>query len=482
MRSPLVGTAYTARSTDLASQRCINLYLESVEVQGASQPNALMMCPGLDIAKLFPTSPIRATANIDGTGYVIAGNTAYSITPALVVAALGTIATSAGAAYIVSNATSPTLPNQIGFFDSTGLWAWTPSTSVFIQVTLPFTTAVGVPCTLDGFVFVSQPGTYNIWQSNANDLTTWQALNFTTEDGNPQPIVGLITLHDQVLVFKQYSYVPYVNADLNGFVLQRLEGVYPNIGLKAPQSLFLQSDVVYWIGSGEDGPARIYSTRAYAPEEISTYAISNQIESYATITDCQGWGYSQGGHTFVGFTFPTGNATWVFDPGETAKMRQKVWHQRAAFANGAFSAYDVGSFFELGGKIYGGSNSTGNLYLINLSSFTDAGATRKWLRAWRAQEGPSDFAAEKCNFLNIQMETGGCAVGLNPQVVLRQSLTSGADWNPERYCSAGHAGETIDRVEFRRLGSTRRGLNSDRVFELSSTDVFPAFLLGADIG
>ena len=37
-------------------------------------------------------------------------------------------------------------------------------------------------------------------------------------------------------------------------------------------------------------------------------------------------------------------------------------------------------------------------------------------------------------------------------------------------------------VKFTRLGATKRGLNSDRTFELSSTDVFFPGLLGAEIG
>jgi hypothetical protein len=478
----LVGIAYQARATDLDSERCINLYLESVESGDGSAPGALYSCPQLDTALTFGTSPVRALSNIDGVLYAIAGNTCYSVSSALAVTTLGTIGTSLGAAYIVSNSQgglTGNLPNQIGFFDSTGLWSWTPSTSTFASVTLPFTGTVGVPCTLDGFVFVSQVGTYNIWQSNANDLTTWQALNFTTEDGNPEPIVGLITLHDQVLVFKQFSYVPYVNAGLNGFVLQRLEGVYPNIGLASPTSLFLLHDSVYWLGKTNESNGRIYQTRAYAPEEISTYAISNSINNYSTVADCIGFGYGQAGHTFACFTFPTGNETWVFDASETEKLKRKIWHQRAMWSSPNFNAYDVTSFAELAGTVYGGSNSTGNLYALNLGAYN----VGRWLRSWRAQQGPAVYQPTKCNYLDIQMTTGQSVnPNSNPQVVLRQSLDNGAGWNPERYCQAGKTGQTMASVRFRRLGATKRGLNSDRVFELSSTDLFPAFLMGADIG
>ena len=53
---------------------------------------------------------------------------------------------------------------------------------------LPFS-PVGMPCSIDTLTLCTQPGTYKIWQSNVNDLTTWPALNFTTEDGNAEPVV-----------------------------------------------------------------------------------------------------------------------------------------------------------------------------------------------------------------------------------------------------------------------------------------------------
>jgi hypothetical protein len=34
---------------------------------------------------------------------------------------------------------------------------------------------------------------------------------------------------------------------------------------------------------------------------------------------------------------------------------------------------------------------------------------------------------------------------------------------------------------FRRLGQTRRNSGLDRIFELSSTDVFPASIIGAEL-
>jgi len=78
------------------------------------------------------------------------------------------------------------------------------------------------------------------------------------------------------------------------------------------------------------------------------------------------------------------------------------------------------------------------------------------------------------------METGTAPAGTNPQLMMRYSDNAQA-WSSERFNAAGETGDYSKRVRFRRLGMERRGLASDRIFELSSTDPFKVGILGADI-
>lgn len=479
MKTPFLGVAYQARSSNLACQRLINLYLETVEGPGGSAPGAFMSCPSLDVALTFATSGVRQAVVVGNLLYVIAGNTCYSVTSALVATALGTIGTSSGAAYITTNGM------QIGFWHSGGLSVLTLATATFASVVLPYAGTVGVPAQQDTLCLLTQPGTYNIWQSDINDLTTWDPLNFTTEDGNAQPVVSLVAIHDQVIVFKTDSMCFYVNEGNAGFVYGRLSGLYPAVGCAVAASVTVLNEKVFWIGHTSTGQSVIYMIQGYQPERVSSYAIENTINAYSTISDAQGFGYTQEGHGFVIFNFPTGGQTWVFDYKETERLKLPVWHERAGFSGGFFTNYDGQCSVRFGGTIYMGSPSSGALYALDLTTALgplDAGMPRKILRSWQ-QDKESDYPAEKCNYLDFQMDTGlGVPLASNPQLVLRQSFDGGETWTAEQYVPIGGTGATNQTVRFRRLGATRRGLNEFRIFEMSSTDRFQATLMAADAG
>jgi len=474
MKSPILGTAYTARSRDLAFQRCINLYLEGVETQTGTAPGALLACPGFIIAAILGSGPVRAQAAIGDGLYVVSGPTVYKIDNGFNLQIIGTLQTTTGMAYILSN------PTQVAFFDAAGAWVWNGAT--FTAVVLPFTGLVGVPIYQDTLCLLSQPGTFNIWQSNINDFSTWDPLNFTTEDGNAEPIIALAAFHDQVAVLKQFSTCFYVNAGLNGFSFQRLQGVYPDRGCAAAASVVVMDDALLFLGQTTNGTVKVYMIRGYEPLEVSTYAIENTIDNYPTAADATAFGYTQDGHPFYVISFPTGGETWALDLKETGRMKVPVWHQRAGFNQGQFTRYAGSSAVKFDQNIVMGDYRNGNLYLLDLNSNSDAGAPRKWLRSWLAT-GPSKYGTAKVNYLDIQMATGSdVPPGTSPQLIFRQSIDNGGSWSPERYLSAGRAGEKALAVHITRLGATGRSMNESRVFELSSTDNFRAELLGAEIG
>lgn len=477
-KSPIVGLAYQARSKNLSNQRLVNLYVETVETANGAEPNMLVGCPGLVHQLTIQTGPWRACKTLNGVMYVIVGSTCVMIDANFVKITLGLIGTSTGPAYIEFNDT------QVGFFDALGLSVWSLNNLAFTSVTLPYTGPCGVPTSLDTLTLLTQPGTYVLWQCNPNDLTTWDPLNFTTEDGNAGPVIAIQAIHDTIVVFKGDSMCFYVNAGNPGFVFSRLSGIYPRTGCYAASTVALIGDALCWLGRAGGGP-QVFMLDGYAPRVVSTYSIDYAIENFSTAFDGFAFGYTQQGHPFYVLTFPTGNKTFVYDPKESALLKMPAWHERAIFIAGKQNAYAGACACTFEGQVYMGGRNSGDLFLLSLSNYQDNGQTRKWTRSWRASGGgQTAFQTETVFYLDIQMDTGGTSVAPseNPQLVLRQSFDGGENWSAERYQTAGATGETTYDVRFRRLGSTRRGLNSDRIFELSSTDSFFPALIGAEIG
>lgn len=472
--SPFLGVAYRLRSKTLASDRCVNLYPEIAEANfAAAQVGGLYGCPGLVNQFTLPTGPVRGLLSAMGNLYAVGGNVLYVVNSMFEATAVGSLATTTGPVSMVAN------PTQVAVFDSVGGYAY--SSAGFVNIALPFSGAPGVAAYIDGLALLSQPGTFNIWQSNVNDLTTWDALNFTTEDGTSDNVVALVTFHDQIAVFKENNTCFYVNAGLPGFVFQRLQGIYPETGCEAPFSAHRIEENLLWLGQTKQGDRIVYIMKGYEPERVSTHALEYEMSTYSTVTDAISFTYQQEGHEFYALIFPTAGTCWCLDLTATKRLGVPAWHERASFSGGEFTQYLAQCHAAYGGYNLVGDYKSGNVYSLNLGVFTDNGQTRKWLRSWRAIP-KAQYEPNRFNFLELSYESGlGVPAAANPQFILRYSDDS-YSWSSELYTSAGHLGETGNIARWNRLGMTRRGINSDRIFELSSTDPFKVALLGAVLG
>ncbi|WP_460918270.1 hypothetical protein, partial [Staphylococcus aureus] len=70
------------------------------------------------------------------------------------------------------------------------------------------------------------------------------------------------------------------------------------------------------------GQTIVLEGSSYQAHRISTNAIENEIRGYANITDAIGMIYQTEGHVFYVLTFPSADATWVYD------KATQLWHQR----------------------------------------------------------------------------------------------------------------------------------------------------------
>lgn len=470
MKTPFLGQAYVARSTNLADNHLINLYPEMAPAaEGEAKDVAgFFGTPGLDLLTTVGTGPVRgATPSADGsTLYVVSGNKVYSLTTAFVATPLGAIDTNTDPVSIIVN------PTQAAIFDA--ISGYSISSGALAQIALPFSGPVSAQYQ-DGFGLVNQLGTSNWWQSSLFDFTTWDPLNFSIADSKPDSLVALGDLNREVFLFKEKETEIWINAGNAGFSFQRLDGAYVEVGCAASFSVTKCGQTIAWLGRGKEGEGVVYMLNGYQAVPISTAAIETAIATYPTISDAIGYSYLQEGHLFYVLTFPSGNATWVFD------FKSKLWHQRAAFANGMFSRHQSNCYAKFSGKFVVGDYQNGNIYNLNLNTYTDAGLPRKWVRSWRALPKPS-FVPVTFSSLQIDMQTGiNVPPGTNPQCVLRWTDDGGHNYSSEKFGAVGKTGETAKRVKFNRLGSTKFNAGLDRVFELSSTDQFQVALIGADL-
>lgn len=472
MKTPMLGGFSVGRSTNLNDNRCVNLFAEIVETKDGKDVGALYGCPGLDLLGTIGTGPIRGDyLASNGILYVVSGNGLYSVNNSWVGTKLGTVNNGSNPVIMVDNG------KQLLVVDGTNAWCLVFLTGGFTNPVASLGISTLALTYQDGFAVLNSTGTNQFYQSNLNDFTIFNALNFSSADSTPDKIIAMYDLHREIWIFKQNRTEVWVNAGTVGFSFQRLQGIQIPQGCISPYSVSRIGDSICWLGSDEQGSGVVYFTEGYKAVRISTHSIEFALSQYSTLSDAVGYSYQDTGHFFYVLTFPSGNQTFVYD------SATGLWHERAAFSNGALSRHISNCHAFAYGKHVIGDFQSGNLYAFNNNTFSDNGAVRKWLRSWRAfpPNNPA-FQPMRFNSLEIDCQTGiNIPDGSNPQFMLRWSDDGGHNWSNQIFKDGNTPGSTGSRVIFQRLGQTKRGNGYDRIFELSGTDPVPVVLIGADI-
>jgi hypothetical protein len=473
MKTPILGSSYVARSINAADNRMVNLFPEVIP-EGGKEAGFLSRCPGLKYLQTVGTGPVRGLWAHQTNGsdfYVASGQEFYKLsgltgTPTL----LGTI-TGTGPVSIADNGA------QLFIACNPDSYIYNETLNTFAQITdIDFPGAVTVGY-LDGYFVFNEPDSQKFWVTQLFEGTQVDPLDFASSEGSPDGLVGIIVDHREVWLFGTDSVEVWYDAGLADFPLARIQGAFNEIGCVAAFSIAKLDNGLFWLGTDARGQGIVYRANGYTGQRISTHAIEYAIAQYGNISDAVAYTYQQEGHAFYVLTFPSGNATWVYDAATQA------WHERAGWDNGEFTRHRSNCQCNFGGNIIVGDYENGNIYTFDLDVYADNSDIQKWLRSWRAiPTGQNTLKRSSQHNLQLDCEAG---VGINsgqgedPQVMLRWSDDGGHTWSNEYWQSIGKIGQYFKRCIWRRLGMTLK--LRDRVYEVSGTDPVKIAILGAEV-
>ena len=537
MKTPILGQSYVARSVNAANARMVNLFPEVV-TEG-EETGFLQRAPGLKFLQNIGTGPIRALWAHQTNGsdfYVVSGQEFYKLTSTTSTPVLLGTVSGTGPVSIADNGTQIFLAcNPEGFI-------YNEVTNVFARITDPdFPGAVTVSY-LDGYFVFNQPNSQKIWVSQLLDGISVDPLDFASAEGSPDGVVALISDHRELWVFGTDSVEVWYDSGAADFPLTRIQGAFNEIGCVAAFSIAKLDNGLFWLGTDARGQGIVYRANGYTGVRVSTHAIEWQIQQYGNISDAVAYTYQQDGHAFYVLSFPTGNATWVYD------VSTQAWHERAGFIDGNFTRHRSNNQCNFGGTIIVGDYANGNIYQLDLETYADNDQPQKWLRSWRAlMPGQNNFKRTSQHTLQLNAETGvglnlypaynsediatedgkeiiaeyvqtnlitqagldlttesndqfellgtntspdyngyilatigyPAAPGYNPQAMLRWSDDAGHTWSNEHWSSMGKIGQYGFRTFWRRLGMTQK--LRDRVYEVSGTDPVKIAITNAEI-
>jgi len=469
MQTPILGSAYVARSVNAADNRMVNLFPEVVP-EGGKMPAFLQRAPGLALLVTLGTGPIRGMWQYGVYGYAVSGNTLYQIDSNWVGTAKGTVAGTGPVSMADNGIQLFIAANPQGYI-------YNANTDVFQQITDPDFPGAGTVGYIDGYFTFNEPNSQKIWVTSLLDGTSVDPLEFASAEGNPDDVVAVFVDHREVWVYGTNSAEVWYNAGTLDFPLARIQGAFNELGCAAPYSIAKMDNQIYWLGKDARGQGMVFRAAGYIGQRVSTHAIEWQMQEYADLEDAVGYTYQQDGHSFYVLNFPSANTTWVFD------VATGAWHERASFSNGQLNRHRGNSqmFFNVTNVV--GDYENGKIYAFDLNVYADDGQPQKWLRSWRAlPTGANNLTRTIQHAMQLDCETG---VGLNlgqgadPQVMLRFSDDAGHTWSNEHWKSMGALGQFNKRTIWRRLGATMK--IRDRVYEISGTDPVRIYIMGAEL-
>jgi len=303
---------YESETLEIFEQECVNWYRQISKSQGDVSLISLRGSAG--IAEKLTTGVIRQINRGShvkaGKSYFLNGETLVRVditfdeegAPSFAAVSLGTIP-GEDRVSMADNGTQLMIlvPGGDGFIIDE---SQTPPAD-FVTITDLSFKANGAPqhVVFNDSFFVVTTDTKVFIRSDANDGTSWSALNKFTAESDPDTITGIHTSNNSVYIGGSET---IEETEFNGTVYQRT-GLFIDVGISAPFAIESTKNSFMWIGSGTNDSPAIWELLGSQEEKISTTAIDKILQSFpaSDIESAFSYSFSQNGAHFVGFSFPT---------------------------------------------------------------------------------------------------------------------------------------------------------------------------------
>lgn len=316
---------------------------------------------------------------------------------------------------------------------------------------------------MDGFFLWNDPNNSGrFFKSKGYDGTDIDALEFATAERSPDELEGLLKTDRILWLVGKTTAEAWHNSGAADFPFEPIQSGFSEWGTAALYSLIETAGLAFWISQNEEGNGMVIMANGLQIGIISTPEIAAEIAAIDNISDCYSLTYQAFQHTFVAFTFPSGQKTIVYD---TTEKRWHTWHSKELGYHRS-----TGHTFVYNKHLVGDPR-TGRVYELDYSNYTDNGDSITRIRrsvVFHADERGIDWES-----VGIDIKEGvGDATTPDPQLHLRWRDANGP-WSNYHSRSMGKIGERNKKLRWRQVGFS----DTSRVYEILVADPVPAVLL-----
>ncbi len=446
MKLPLPIGTYEYSDPSASSRRLLNCTAETI-VDGKSQV-LLKRMPGIDDFAVAGTAN-RGGHVFKGDLYTVSGDTFFKTTLAGLTTTIGSIPGTQRVSIADNGFEMVIIAEPLGYVSD--------GVSV-TKITDAFFNAGGAADVgfLDGYFVFRRPDSQITFNSGLFAVT-FNPLDFTTIDGSPDNLVGLIVDHREIFFAGETSCELWYNAaNPVGSPFSRSPSGFLEVGCASGQTLAKIDNTIFWLAD-DNTVRRLVGNN---PTVVSNIGVAELIKGQDA-SKAFGFSYTFEEKFYYVLTFETLTLEYDIAGGQ--------WHNRESRNRENWLPADVIEFDGLTAL----DSRSGNVGRLNSSTKTEWGETQ--LVQWTYQ--PIYFEGREIlhDRLELNMSVGRGTItgqGSSPEIILFISDDGGSTFKEHQRRSLGAQGKRQTRVFWNGLGKS-----TNRVYQCKMSDPVDSFLL-----
>lgn len=216
----------------------------------------------------------------------------------------------------------------------------------------------------DTYVFVmTEDG--KIWNSQPNDPTKWDALDYITAEAEPDKGVALAKHFNYLVAFGQWSTEFFYDAgNAVGSPLLPNQTFRIEFGCANGDSVVEMQQTVVWVAVGRNTGRTVLMLDGTRPVQISDVSVE-RILNQSNLTNVRSYSLKISGHYFYVLNLLDDGLTLICD------IKSKQWCIWTSYVNGQETILNGVFYTSYNNEAYALDNTNGKLYNISEHTYTD---------------------------------------------------------------------------------------------------------------
>lgn len=297
--------------------------------------------------------------------------------------------------------------------------------------------------------FLTTDGT-SLVVTELNDPYAVNPLKYGSSEADPDPVVGVEELRNEVYALNRYTIEVFNNVGGSNFPFQRVDGALVPRGCVGAHAFTIFAESIAFLGSGRNEAPAVYLINSGSTTKLSTREIDVILAGYteAQLSLVNVEARTDKAHLHLLIHLP--DVTWCYDAAASIVVGEPVWFSLgSSIGKGQYRAQNLVWCYD---RWLCGDPQSSNVGELTEATRHHYGQTVGWDFGTMAVY--NDGHAAIVHAVELVALPGAVALGVDP-VIWHSYSVDGQTYSQERPKHAGKQGDRAKRLEWRLCGKMR---------------------------